>query len=96
MSHEVAEAYADMAYLKTLYSATNDACTAAAQESIDDAVNWADLGCVSAERFTTHDGTTGYRVWIEEAAPEAYLLKEFVSLYLDAHGFKNVEIYTEW
>ena len=39
---------------------------------------------------------TGYRVIIEEAAPEACKLGAFVRQYLARNGFVDVNVVTEW
>lgn len=62
-----------------------------------DAINWGDLGCVSAE-FWVDDAThTGYRVYIEEAAPDGCpLLVGWIETKLGERGFTDIEVVTEW
>lgn len=88
--------------LNALYRAANKAVTLACQQRmVDDAlsqatVNWARIGCYQAERFEAHDGETGVRVYIEDAAPEDRVLKEFIQDQLARDGFGRVEVVTEW
>lgn len=82
--------------LRLLRDATDAALDRAKGDDIQDAVNWADLGCTRAEHFEDHEGRAGWRVWIEEAAPEADQLKEFVRGDLAEHGWPGVEVVTEW
>ena len=84
------------AVLRLLRDATDAALARARNDGITDAVNWADLRCAIAEHFEDHEGHAGWRVWIEEAAPEADQLKEFVAADLAAHGWPGVEVVTEW
>jgi hypothetical protein len=88
----------DKKYLKQLRDAAYNACNAAqgVAGEIKGAINWGDLGCVSAERYETDEDDFGYRVLIEEAAPDAYHLQKFIANYLDEHGFSYVEVMTEW
>lgn len=79
-----------------LWNATNMALARATQATFTDAVNWADLHCFQAEHWENQDGQAGWRVWIEEAAPEADKLKEFVRDDLAEHGWPGVEVVTEW
>lgn len=60
------------------------------------AVNWADLHCVAALRVVDDEDRTSYRVEIEEVAPDASDLQRFVHQKLEAEGFFNIEVYTEW
>jgi hypothetical protein len=84
--------------LAALRQCAQDAVDAAEADpgSRHDAVNWADLDCVGAEHYTGDDGGEGFRVWIEEADPGAWRLREFVANYLAARGFAGVDIMTEW
>ena len=84
--------------LQTLKETTTKICQEAfkVQPAIEGAINWYDLGCESAEQYTDDTGHTGYRVWIEEAEPQAIYLIEFVAQQLRVYGFRDVEIRTEW
>ena len=84
--------------LQRLRAATDAALTAAFahREDIGGAVNWADLRCLEARVFTSDDGETGLQVFIEEAAPDAQELQEFVGEHLRQAGFLVVEVVTEW
>ena len=82
--------------LTLLRMETDNALDRAANDDIQDAVNWGDLGCSSAEHFETDDGRAGFRVWIEEAAPEAVELQQFIRADLAEHGWPGVEVRTEW
>lgn len=84
--------------LAKLRQATDKACNAAFDEPerIDEPINWADLGCTSAERYETDDGDTGHRVYIEEAAPNCVNLIAYVQGKLTAAGFDYIEVITEW
>ena len=69
------------------------------RKTIGGAVNWADLFPVTVEHYEALSGdeiTEGYRVWIEEASPDAYELRQFVADQLAKHGFAGVEVRTEW
>lgn len=90
-------------YLNRLYACTNDAIKAvelaADQGRFDtrhEAVNWADLGCVAAERIVNNFGQTYCRVVIEEVSPGANKFCKFISDYLKEHGFADIEVSLEW
>lgn len=75
------------------------ACTAARTDCPDcltQAINWADLGCHSAECYVDEFGNVGHRVWIEEADPSAYHLRDFVRGYLSRHGYESVDVMLDW
>lgn len=85
--------------LIALRKATDDACAAAWEDCVecrDEAVNWADLKCAGAEWFVDDDGVPGHRVWVEEADPAAYRLRDFVAGYLERAGFAGVHVMLEW
>jgi hypothetical protein len=85
--------------LSALGEAADNACLDAFTGCPDcrtQAINWGDLQCVAAERYTTKDGTMGHRVWIEEADPSAYHLRDFVRGYLERAGFAGVDVMLEW
>lgn len=61
------------------------------------AINWGDLSCCDVEeRKSVLHGSTMIAVTIEEASPDAHGLIAFVGKYLDAHGYPNVYVVTEW
>lgn len=77
-----------------LRSATNQACEQAMVEIglfTSEAINWADLGCAECG---IHD--TGWYVVIEEAAPNAIELQTFIRRWLADHGYRDVQVATEW
>ena len=84
--------------LAKLRTVATKACYDALDHSkgIADAVNWGDLSCVSAERCESDEGDTRYLVIIEEAAPDASNLQNYIAVYLATHGFPGVEVMTEW
>lgn len=85
--------------LIALRNAADNACSDALDACDDchgEAVNWGDLQCVGAERYTTDEGTIGHRVWIEECDPAAHHLREFVRGYLERAGFAGVDVMLEW
>lgn len=58
-------------------------------------INWADLKCAAVEYvIDSEDGW--YRATIEEAAPACPSLCAFVKKQIDAVGFGDVEVVTEW
>jgi len=64
--------------------------------TFNEAINWGDLHCTSAERYTEHTGETGYRVYIEEASPECWKFCQYIADQLTARGYPDVEVKTEW
>lgn len=60
------------------------------------AVNWGDLGVTGAGVKITEDGDIFRYIEIEEASPEAGLLRQFVHSFLRAHGFDKVNIEIDW
>jgi hypothetical protein len=85
-------------YLEKLREETNNACDAArrVQTFIDGAINWGDLFCFEASLFVDDEGTTGYRVVIQEADPLNRELSEWIQHYLSERGYSNVTVVTEW
>lgn len=84
--------------LKQLRKLT-DECIEAIQASdvaMEGAINWAGLCCRQASWYVDHEGTTSFRVLIEEASPAARTFCAAVREFLDAKGWKNVEVDTEW
>jgi len=61
-----------------------------------EAINWGDLHCTSAERYITHDGEIGHRVYIEEASPDCWKFCQYIADQLTAQGYPDVEVKTEW
>lgn len=86
--------------LKELQEAAYQACEAAVQENrcgrLDGPVNWSGLQCNFAHQWLDQNGGRGYRVFIEEASPEAYALQIFINEWLCQNGFENIEVTTEW
>lgn len=74
---------------------TDNACDAA-NPTVRDAVNWGDLGCVESSLVIPLDGEPHFQVLVEEASPDAAEFQEFVRKYLEARGFPNVTVLTEW
>jgi hypothetical protein len=91
-----------IADLAALEVEAEKACRAAyrKRKTMQDAVNWADLHVVSVEQVAQlYRGELQpgfFRVWIEEAAPDSYLLCQYVIDYLAKRGFPDVEVKTEW
>lgn len=84
-------------YLQRLKVAAEISCREAYKRriSIYGAVNWADLHCVSAEYRLADRGDEFFAVQIEEAAPDAINLIEFIRGDLERQGFK-AEVEVEW
>jgi hypothetical protein len=59
-------------------------------------INYADLGCHSAEKYFDDTGGEGFRVTISEAAPDCDKLCQYIHEYLKDHGFPGVDVVTEW
>jgi hypothetical protein len=83
----------DLAKLREL---TSKACDLASESGVRGAINFGDLRCVTAEQWTNDEGITGYRVWIEEAAPGNVDFHYFVYDYLTKAGFIGIEVETRW
>lgn len=85
--------------LSSLRDCADLACTAArteCPECLVQAINWGDLGCTAAECYVDEFGNVGHRVWIEEADPSAYHLRDFVRGYLSRHGYESVDVMLDW
>ena len=87
-------------YLKRLRQATETILRDAYEHRNDilsrEAVNWADLHCVAVLRVVDDEDRTSYRVEIEEVAPDASDLQQFVHQKLEVAGFFNIEVHTKW
>lgn len=83
-------------YLKSLQMATNDALSFARHANVAGAINWGDLSCVESNYLFNQDGDESYSVLIEEADSRNYELQKYVFEYLEAHGFSNVDVVTDW
>jgi hypothetical protein len=59
-------------------------------------VNWADLGCTGVEWYQNDTDHRGFRVYIEEAAPDCAHLSAFIANYLQERGYSEVDVVTEW
>jgi hypothetical protein len=82
-----------------LLALVNDAIEAAREHKsvIFHPVNWADLRCVDVEvRSSLITGDVIFAVTISEASPDAVDLQAFVGEWLDARGWRNVLVETEW
>lgn len=81
--------------LRVISDIVNAACVDA-RGLIDEAINWGDLRCVDARYYVSVSGEEGYEVLIEEASPDCPEFCRFVYDRLEQHGFKGVEVRTEW
>ncbi len=90
----------ETAFGKRLIAATSDIIGRLDPTTINGAVNWGDLDCVSAEKVESMDAfgnaNMAWRVIVEEAAPSAYELGSAIHTALAAEGFKNVEVHLDW
>jgi hypothetical protein len=83
--------------LKALMHDVDLLCDTADKEQFkNDAINWGDLGCTRAEFYIDDEGGQGYRVTIEEVAPDAIQFKMWLSAQLIDFGYSDVEIVLEW
>lgn len=73
----------------------DNACSIAKNYGVGGAINWADLGCSHVATREGDDGSVVYRVYVEEASPEAVELKEFIEDHLETQGH-TVDVVTEW
>lgn len=90
-------------YLDALVKAGNEACDAAKDYHGDhkdafpgESINWADLGCVSAEYWEDNQGDSGYRIYIEEASYASWRFRNWVEEWLGERGHGSVLVATEW
>ncbi len=84
--------------LKALQSAAEAviAILKASSVMIPDAVNWARLACVRAERAVDQDDHVVLRVCLAPAAPECQELPRLMREALADAGYEGVEVVTEW
>ena len=59
-------------------------------------VNWMDLYCEDAAWVISLEGGEHWRVDIQEADPDNVVLRHFIRQWLDAAGFGDVVVHTEW
>lgn len=83
--------------LKALREAANAAIDLARERKgeFNEAINWGNLACVSAE-FTVNDEGDSYHTVIIEEAGDCPRFRVFIGAILDAGKFKDVAITTEW
>ena len=87
---------------QTLQSLVNDILEKAFIERhtnklVHDAINWGDLGCTDVEdRRSLLRESNLITVVIEEASPDATHLHKYVSEALEAKGYTDVFVCTEW
>ena len=77
-----------------LRDATEDACIAAYADlrpNSQEAINWGDLGCAQCGIKDN-----AWYVVVEEAAPNAVGLWQFVRDWLTDHGYPDVEVEVRW
>jgi hypothetical protein len=89
----------ELAHGRAFIAATNAILPGLDPKAVEDAVNWADLGCICAERVETICGEAvdvEWRVIVSEASPDAYKFREAVSEALARRGFPSVVVVTEW
>ncbi len=84
--------------LQALLDATNQAIETARTQvrDFDEAINWGDLRCVTAEYSVDQDGCGTFKTMIEEAAPDCPVFHDFIQERLMAAGFPDVLVTTEW
>lgn len=84
--------------LKALREAADKACEEAftKRKEFHEAINWGDLGCISARYIVDDEGNEFYQVIIDEAAPECSKFHGFICEWLCIAGFPDVEVLTEW
>lgn len=61
-----------------------------------EAINWSDLRCVRVIIGVDQDDKQVTLVEIEEAAPDAWRLQQYVAHALENQGYDNIEVITEW
>jgi len=83
-------------WLKSLCEAVDEVCKQADPKRFDGAINWGDLGCVSAMWVMDDSGIEYASVLIEEASDSNYDFQLYVMENLVLRGFPDVEVRTEW
>ena len=86
-------------YIDRLRDIATKACEEALQtkESFKgESINWGNFSCVTTEVILSHFGYTGYRFVLMEAAPDCPRIQEWMREKLEAMGFINVSVVTEW
>ena len=78
--------------LTRLENLAEEACIEAQDEDIDGAINWGDLHCADVEICLRSDGSEYINVLIEEAAPEAYDLRNFIETYMKSKMLQDEEL----
>lgn len=61
-----------------------------------EAVNWSDLRCVRVIIGVDQDDKQVTLIEIEEAAPDAWRLQQYVANALANLGYDDIEVNTEW
>lgn len=82
--------------MKNIRAAAGEALIQARQDGVMGAINWDALSCAASEQFTDDQGATGYRCYIEEAAPECDELQDYIASYVFGKMGVTVEVRTEW
>ncbi len=86
--------------LRLIKDAVNNALDAAQRTKIEGAINWGDLSCTEVKYCINDDGSESYEAIIEEAAPENYELRKFITGYMLTQSKVSIDheliILTEW
>lgn len=85
--------------LRKLQHETNQALSMAYEKhrrTMDGAINWSHLHCVDAAWVVSLADGEHYQVTIEEASPTSDELRHYVHQWLEAAGFGDVVVLTEW
>jgi hypothetical protein len=76
---------------------TNKVISGLSPKSVSGAINWGDLGCVSARYWTDSDGESGLQVVVEEASPNSGELSAAIQNGLARLNWIGpIEVITEW
>jgi hypothetical protein len=89
----------ELDYSRKLMDETNAILAGLDKATIQDAINWGDLGCRSVEKVESVAGNATsieWRVLIEEASPDAYRFRMSVAEELARRGYLFVSVATEW
>lgn len=86
-----------MSKAKAIMAAT-DAILATCDLAVapNEAINWSDLHCTRVIIGVDQDNNPVTLVEIEEAAPDAWRLQQYVTHALENQGYDNIEVITEW